>query len=541
MKKILYILALLTATQLAAQQYAPQDQIEDCWKISQEKDYPYYYCDCWYASSPFAFPMERVITDTTWFTATFDDIKKGISANWYSDDSVTIELYAFCSSKTPSFTLTVGPNQMREMDADKINKKLEEAGADVQTMAQLLKPHFRIYPHNKGKGTVYCYPYDQGPHSTCDKTLPVFNRMTNVCSAADNVYMLPPSRMSTYGRGFIVWKQKKDLPGTIYITKDSCNGPEIGRSVLTDSLHVMILDSVAVKAAKKAKDTLYIHVEHPEDYVGRMIYHNTIKWSKQVIDTTFCQGKRLILHDTILTKTTVYTKDTLWTKGDTLACTTYKVTVTPPDTQHTKLSIYASQLPYKYKSGGKIVLVIKNEEGWDNKDYYWSVHNTDKCDQVGYVHVTRKFDKEHITIDTTVCQGKGFAFGEHIYYTDTTVVDSAWLTMDLWAVDTIKLKIQAPETEYDTVTVAPSTMQAGYIYQPYNITITAFGDTLLLATQQNECDRKILLTVLQGTDPTTWAEYLTNNQHAAGKYLRNGMIVIRRNDEEYDILGNKIN
>ena len=59
--------------------------------------------------------------------------------------------------------------------------------------------------------------------------------------------------------------------------------------------------------------------------------------------------------------------------------------------------------------------------------------------------------------------------------------------------------------------------------------------------QQNECDRKILLTVLQGADPTTWAEYLTNNSHAAGKYLRNGMIVIRRNDEEYDILGNKIN
>ena len=519
MKKILFIAILILG----------------CVKLATA-DNPYYYDDCRNNSIPFAFPVERVITDTMWFTATFDDMKKGISANWYSDDSVTIEVYAFCTSKVPSFALTVGPNQMREMDAEKINKKLEEAGEAAQAMAQTLTPHIRIYPHNKGRGEVYCYPYDQGPHSTCDKPLPIFSRKTNVCSAADNVYKLIPSRISSSGRGFIVWKQKKDLPGTIYVTKDSCNGPEIGRSVLTDSLHVMVLDSVKMKAAYRAQDTLYIHVEHPEDYVGRMIYRPYIRWKKQVIDTTFCQGKRLILHDTILTKTTVYTKDTLWAKYDTLACTTYKVTVVPPDTQHTKLSIYASKLPYKYKG-----TVIKNVEGWDNKDYYWFVHKTDQCDQVGYVHVTRKYDKQRETIDTTICQGKGFAFGEHIYYTDTTVVDSAWLTMDLWAVDTIKLKIQAPELEYDTVTVAPSTMQAGYIYQPYNITITAFGDTLLLATQQNECDRKILLTVLQGTDPTTWAEYIMNNHHAAGKYLRNGMIVIRRNDEEYDILGNKIN
>lgn len=532
MKKILYILVLLTATQLAAQQYAPQYLIDDC--PGKQPGDPYYYCDCWDAAFPFSFPMERVIADTMWFTATFDDVKKGISANWYSDVSVTIDIFAFCTAAGPARSITIAPNQMREMDMEKINKMFEELGSDMQALAQVLKPHIRIYPHNKGKGEVYCYPYDQGPHSTCDKTLPVFNRMTNVCSAADNVFMLPPSRMSTYGRGFIVWKQKKNLPGTVYITKGACDGPEIQRSVLTDSLHVMILDSAAVKAAKTAKDTLYIHVEHPDDYVGRMIYHNTIRWSKQVIDTTFCQGKRLDLHDTTLVETTVYTKDTLWTKLDTLACTTYKVTVIPPDTQHTKLSIYASKLPYNYK-GTKIP-----KEGWD-KDYYWFVHKAGQCDQVGYVHVTRKFDTQHETIDTTVCQGKGFAFGEHIYYKDTIVVDSAWLTQDIWAVDTIKLKIQAPETEYDTVTVAPSTMQAGYIYQPYNITITAFGDTLLLATQQNECDRKILLTVLQGTDPTTWAEYIMNNHHAAGKYLRNGMIVIRRNDEEYDILGNKIN
>ncbi len=515
MKKILFIAILILG----------------CVKLATA-DNPYYYDDCRNNSIPFAFPVERVIADTMWFTASFEDMKKGISANWYSDDSVTIEVYAFCTSKVPSFALTVGPNQMREMDAEKINKKLEEAGETAQAMAQTLTPHIRIYPHNKGKGEVYCYPYDQGPHSTCDKPLPIFSRKTNVCSAADNVYKLIPSRISSSGLGFIVWKQKKDLPGTIYVTKNSCDGPEIGRSVLTDSLHVMVLDSVKMKAAYRAKDTLYIHVEHPEDYVGRMIYRPYIQWKKQVIDTTFCQGKRLVLHDTILTKTTVYTKDTLWTMGDSLACTTYKVTVIPPDTQYTTLKLFASQLPYLYNG------TVIPKGGWD-KDYYWFVHKTNQCDKLGYVHVERKFNIQHETIDTTICQGKGFAFGEHVYYTDTTTLDSAWLTQDLWAVDTIKLKIQTPETEFDTVTVTPSQMSAGYVYKPYNIVLNQYGDTLVLAQQKGQCDRKIQITVLQGEDPTTSAEYLTNNQRSAGKFLRNGVMYIRRNGEEYDILGRK--
>ena len=64
-------------------------------------------------------------------------------------------------------------------------------------------------------------------------------------------------------------KQKKNQPGTIYVTKDSCNGPEIGRSVLKDSIYVMVLDSNEVKAAKTANKSLYVHVEHPDDSSAR--------------------------------------------------------------------------------------------------------------------------------------------------------------------------------------------------------------------------------------------------------------------------------
>ncbi len=494
---------------------------------------PYYYDECWNSSTPFSFPVEREIKDTMWFTATIDDIKQGISATWYSNVSVSMQVFAFCTSKTPSFELTVGPNRMMEMEVSKIQKKLDEMGEMAQMMAQTLTPHIRIFPHNKGKGEVYCYPYDQGPHSTCEKTLPVFANMTNVCSATDNVYMLIPSRMSSYGRGFIVWKQKKNLPSTVYITKGACNGPEIQRAQLNDSLHVMILDSVAVKAAKTANDTLYIHVEHPDDYAGRIIYHNTIRWKTQVIDTTFCQGKRLDLPDTTLVETTVSTKDTLWTKDDTLAWTTYKVTVIPPEMKYDTLRLKSTQLPKTYNG------TYIPKDGWG--DYDWRIHKANQCDQVGKVHVIHNYTTAHQTIDTTICRGKAYTFGGHVYAKDTTVADSAWTTPDIWTVAQINLHIQVPELEFDTVPVPPSKMSAGYVYKPYNIVLKQYGDTTVIATQKGQCDRMIQITVLKGEDPTTSTDYLQNNQPATGKFLRNGMLFIRRNGNDYDIYGRKIN
>ena len=520
MKKLLYILLMVVG---CANYALPQN--------------PYYYDDCWNNSIPFAFPLERVISDTVWYTATLDDVKKGISASWYSNVSVTMEVYAFCTSKTPSFTLTVEPNQLREMEIEVINKKLEAMGEMAQMMAQTLTPHIRIYPNKnsagQGQGTVYCYPYDQGPISTCEKMLPLFENKTTVCSAPHNVYELVPSRMSSYGRGFIVWKQKKNQPGTIYVTKDSCNGPEIGRSVLKDSIYVMVLDSNEVKAAKKANKSLYVHVEHPDDYVGRIIYHNRIVRNSQFIDTTLCQGIRLKLRDTTLVESTIYTKDTVWTAGDTLSWTTYKVTVTPPPPHYDTLLLSASQLPKSYK--GKYI----PKDGWG--DYEILEHKTNQCDNLWYVHVQHQFTTHHGTIDTTLCQGREYKYGTHIYLADTTAVDSAWITPDLWSVDTIKLTFTAPQQEFDTVTVAPSQMAAGYQYKPYNIVITEYGDTLLSVSQKGQCDRLILLTVLQGEDITTAMEYLMDDQRSAGKYLRNGMLFIRRNGNDYDIYGRKIN
>ena len=157
MKRIFYIFALVAATCGYAQENAPQMKDDYCW--GKLPGYPEHYCTCRNSSQAFSFPLITQVTDTMWFSSTVDDMKQGLSAYWFSDCSITFEVYAFCSSKTPTITMTVGANQMREMDIATINRKLDEMGDMAELLSQALTPRIKVYP-NGGTGTVYCYPYN---------------------------------------------------------------------------------------------------------------------------------------------------------------------------------------------------------------------------------------------------------------------------------------------------------------------------------------------------------------------------------------------
>ena len=328
MKKFFYIFALVAATCGYAQENAPQATLDAPCK-GWLPGYPAHYCECRATSQAFSFPLITQVTDTMWFSSTVDDMKQGLSDYWFSDCSITLEVYAFCSSKTPTITMTVGANQMREMDIATINRKLDEMGDMAELLSQALTPRIKVYP-NGGTGTVYCYPYNQGPVSTCSDLLPVIPRMTYVCDQDTEVYELKPSKIVASGTCFIRWRQQRNLPGNIRLTTDSCNGPEIANVTLSDSTRIFIPDAQLMKAAKNAGKSIFVHVTHPADYVGRINYHNRIVWDEQAIDTTICQGKSLLLADTVLSETTVYPNDTLWTKGDTLSLTAYHLNIEPP-------------------------------------------------------------------------------------------------------------------------------------------------------------------------------------------------------------------
>ena len=512
---------------------APQQMEDYCW--GKLPGYPDHYCTCRNTSTPFSYPLQVAVTDTMWFSASVNDLKQGLSAYWFADCSVTFEVYAFCSSKTPTFVMTTGANQMCEMDMTEINARLEEMGEIAELMAQTLTPRIKVYP-NGGTGSVYCYPYDQGPVSTCSEPLPIIPRMTYVCDQADEVYELKPDKISTTGAGFIRWKQKNNLESTVWLTQGSCNGQEIGRAVMSDSIRVFIPNAQALQAAKIANQSVFVHVSHEAGYVGRIYYHNRIVWNVQTIDTTLCQGKGLELADTVLYETTTYSNDTLWTGKDTLSLTNYNLQIEVPEVQYDTLRLKANQLPYNYRNQ------MVPENGWG--DYDFTIHRGGYCDERVLVHVIHDTVRTSVVIRDTTCMGKTIKYGDVTYTTDTVLLDSTWVDADTWAVRDIAIHFTEPEPEYDTISVKPSEFTAnGYWYAELGMLVKQYGDTLVVKTKKNTCTRWIYLTVLQAEEekpiePETPTDAeIVYSPSRTYKYMRDGMLYFRRDGKEYDLLG----
>lgn len=530
MKRLVFIVSLLAATYAIAQEHAPQAG-EPCqgWL----PNHPAHYCECHAASQVFQFPLTQDISDTTWFVASVDDLRLGLTAYWLSNCSVTFEVYAFCSSKTPTVKMTVGANLMYEMDATAINQKIEEMGDLAEMMMQALEPRVKVYP-NGGTGRVYCYPYNQGPVSTCDKPLEVLPRMTYVCDQAEEVYEIKPNNIATNGNGFIRWKQKKNLESTVWLTRDSCNGPEIARAVLSDSMRVLILNADTMKAVKAAGSSAFVHVTHPADYVGRMIYRNTVKWDALHIDTTFCQGKRLVLPDTALTESTFYTNDTLLKGGDTLSLATYNVHVIPPEPQYDTLRLKASGLPRTYKNQ----YIPKGAWG----DHNLTIHQENQCDEQIYLHIEHLINTTETTTDMTLCMGKTYTYNSKTYSADTALVDSIWKNDDTKEINHITLQFTEPVMEYDTISILPSQIKGnGFYYKTLGVYVKQFGDTVIVKTKKNDCTRRISLTVLEQEDLTPTNIENTEYQPNTRKIMRDGVLYIRRDEQEYDVFGRPVN
>lgn len=516
MKKILVIIALFFAVHGYAQCYGFLP------------GYPAHYCECTNTSQEFQFPLEIEVVDTLWFSTTIDDLKQGMSAYWFANCAITMEVYAFCSSQIPTIKLTVGANQMREMDVAAINRKIDEMGDMAEAMSQVLTPRLKVYPKG-GTGRIFCYPYDQGPHSTCADVLPVIPGMTYVCDQPEEVYELKPLRISKTGEGFIRWKQKDNKPGTIRLTRDSCNGTEIANETLMDSTHVLVLNADTMKAIKEAGKSVFVHVSHESGSTGRMFYHNRIFWTENIVDTTICQGKGLQLGDTILMEETIYPNDTNWVGSDSLSRTTFYVGVEVPIVQYDTLRLRAADLPKTYHN----YYIPKN--GWGDHEFF--IRHNNLCDDHYMVHVVHIVDSTMLDLSDTLCMGRSIIYSGVAYTTDTTFRDSTWIDDDTWAIRDISIHFTEPEMEYDTVSVKPSEMKNGYWDTNLKIILYTYGDTVVTITKKNDCTRIVQVTVLEAEEELEDITFVPDEKAAACKYLRDGVLYIRREGKEYDLMG----
>jgi len=342
---------------------------------------PYYYCACDESSTAFSFPYEGEVNDTLWFTATMNDLRQGISAYWFANSSVTMEVYAFCTSKVPTITMTVGANQMRDIDVAKINKKLDEMG-DMAAVAEKMTPHIRVFPNKGGSGHVYCYPYDQGPHSTCENPIPLRAGMTYVCDKEENVYRMESTSIPSSGKAFVHWKQLKNKPCDIWITLDSCTGEEIGRAAMSDSLHVYQPDSAQLVDARKAKRSLWLHVKHAKNTVGRLYWYNNPKYTEPLdpVDKKICLGKTLSANLRSYSADTAFV-DTLWVGRDTLRTMEIKFTFTQPKLEYDTVSVTALEMSrgFVYKPAN---VILK-----ECTDTIVDIKKTNSCTRRVQVHV----------------------------------------------------------------------------------------------------------------------------------------------------------
>lgn len=385
-----------------------------------------FFCACEFESHTFAFPIDTVLSDTVWFTASAADLTRGISAYWFSTTAVTMEVYALCVSTEPTFTLTIGGNQMREMDVSRINQKLSEMG-DAVAYLKNLTPHIRAYPHNGGSGRVYCYPYDEGPLGTCEDSIPIRHGMTYVCSRPENVYRLPWENMSSKGQAFIRWRQMdKNKPADFWLTRSTCDGEEVARAVLSDSIHVFQLDSEMLVTARKEKQDLWLHVKHEEGITGRFWYYNNPKWAE-----------------------------------------------TAPD------------------------------------------------------------------FAATECEGKAVTVNMRSYSADTVFTDVLWVARDTLRTQEVNLAFTQPEMKYDTVNVDPNALARGYVHALTNKVFYNYGDTVVDVVKKNSCTQRYQITI-QNLNKDEAISMPEAPAGATRKAVRNGQMVILKDDRIFNVLGQQI-
>jgi len=368
LKRVFIIVFLAWATMAVAQHDAPQWS-DDCLYTSAALGLPAHYCACHEGSDTFQFPLDRVLTDTVWYTASVNDLKQGLSAYWFADCSVTMEVFAFCTSKVPTFTITVGKNRMVDVDVDYINSKLDEMGETAQMLAQTLTPHLRVYP-NGGTGRVYCYPYDQGPLSTCEDPLPLRPGMVYVCDKEENAYRMEWDQIAQSGKAFIHWLQKESEPCELWLTLDSCTGEEIGRAVLTDSLHVFQPEAAVLTAVRNEGRTLWLHVKHDAGIVGRVTWFNNPVYVEplETVTGVWCEGKTVTFSMRTYDADTAFV-DTVWVNRDTLTSRDVDLTFTPAVTEYD--TVYVKQVDlnrgYRYAATGDVFHAFGDYDLWIRK------------------------------------------------------------------------------------------------------------------------------------------------------------------------------
>ena len=216
-----------------------------------------------------------------------------------------------------------------------------------------------------------------------------------------------------------------------------------------------------------------------------------IQYDYCYIDTTLCQGMEYEdIYGNVYTESTVLydTIPRVMNKHYEVEITT--ITFTQPEIQHDTISLKTTQLPYKYNKYCTV-------DTFDLYDY--TVHVDGRCDERYQLMVLHDIDTTYQIVDTTLCQGKVYTYGEVGYTTDITLVDTLRLDADTYQILTIQVVFTEPDIQPDTLIL--KTTDLPYTYRE-QYTVETFGVYDVLIHTPGACDERYKLYVHHDIDTT---------------------------------------
>lgn len=524
------IIALLSITTCWGQKIIMQS----CDELRRDNNYPDHYCDCWDQAVPFQLPLDTTLSGTTWFKGSITDLQRGLTAYWFasSGTSVSFDVYAWCSSPLPAKSQQIPANRMKEMDVTEINDLIKKMGQAGDVLTGAVDPHILVTVKGSGSGRVICYPYNEGPHSTCEDALTLVNRMTYVRNETEDIYVLP--KETSRSKIGLRWKQEKDSACTLYFTKDSCNGQVVASPVtLTDSMHLWLPDSSTIAQARN-RYPLYLHATSGANLAGRLTFYTAMKVDTTLnIDTTLCEGKCLQLGARRFCNDTAII-DTTYLQGDTLIYTQYNLTFAAPKPQSRAISITQKQIDNGYLWMGEHVVT-----GFGKDTVV--IEKENECKQIYYLTINHKTNTQNEKKDTTLCEGKSVVVNGKVIERDTVIKTTTNIDYDTQLVTTYTIRFTPAEIELDTIRTDTVTLEQGIYYPATNNYYFEFGTNIDTVRTEGECTRIIALTILSDSEPEEMG-FISPESNPIGKcykILRDGQIIIVRDEKRYTIMGIK--
>ena len=459
---------------------------EDCAERQQTNGWPEYYCDCKYNYQDFILPLDVQISESKWFKGNINELAQGISAYLHSDCEFSFEIYISCTAKDPRYQAVFDPNQANSIDGSTIKRKLEEEGfSNVDASFYIC-----ITPVNGLGGRLIMRSEADGMPSSCDDPLFIFPGMSLYSTQPTDVYVIDPSNIEEATDIIIHWSGDNGTPCELQITSNSCDGNIVDEVTLDATNNCYTLTAELLDEAWFNDEKFYLHFNHAPNTAG-FVRCLVPEYKAAYTDTTICQGKGVLLADTLLTESTTYCVDTVFVHTNQYRVNYLRVTVVEPEIEPDTMAFKYTQQPYLYRNQHTI-----SKPG----NYDLTIHTPGQCDERYALRVYHDVDTLVNVVDTFLCYGASYKHEGKLYQKNTFFAKAEWKNQDTLVLDTLNVYFATtPEVLYDTV------MQHAY---KYGKTFKQTGDFAFIYTNPTTyCVDSIYLHVKPSADDGVKSDY----------------------------------